>query len=174
MKEFDKSSVRHSITSVDSIKMTGICAVDGPVSVILKTTRGRDYYICRIAKKLSYRNDNKKQRMYQLTQEQYDAMSLAQGNVCAICKEPETVPGPNGKLRALAVDHDHSCCPGKVSCGACVRQLLCMNCNTFVGKLEKPGYLPEVLKYLAQHNTPDNGVSAKTLPVTDKESGVIN
>jgi hypothetical protein len=37
----------------------------------------------------------------------------------------------------LAVDHDHSCCPGARSCGSCIRALLCYNCNRFMGRVDK-------------------------------------
>ena len=68
---------------------------------------------------------NKKYKLkafYNMTPEAYSAMLERQGGVCAICgKKP-------GK-RKLHVDHDHTCCPGKVSCGKCVRGLLCRGCN---------------------------------------------
>ena len=32
------------------------------------------------------------------------------------------------------MDHYHKCCPGKTSCGKCVRGLLCGNCNTILGR----------------------------------------
>lgn len=37
----------------------------------------------------------------------------------------------------LAIDHDHSCCPGNDSCGKCVRGVLCRSCNLTLGGMEK-------------------------------------
>lgn len=31
------------------------------------------------------------------------------------------------------IDHDHQCCPGTYSCGACVRGILCNTCNVGIG-----------------------------------------
>lgn len=67
-------------------------------------------------------------RKYKLTRRQYDNMLARQAGVCAICLLPERMIH-NGQPRALAVDHDHECCPGQVSCGYCVRALLCARCN---------------------------------------------
>ena len=69
-------------------------------------------------------------RAFGLTPEMYDAMLFAQGGVCAICSD---APG----VRALAIDHDHRCCPGRESCGECVRGLLCTRCNTSVEQYAK-------------------------------------
>lgn len=60
---------------------------------------------------------------FNLTVEQYDRLLATQAGVCAICKH-----GP-AKNKRLAVDHDHSCCPGAQSCGRCIRGLLCQQCN---------------------------------------------
>lgn len=61
--------------------------------------------------------------------EVYQQMILAQGNVCAICKLPETKrDSQRGKSCTLAVDHCHS--TGKV------RGLLCFRCNINLGWYE--------------------------------------
>ena len=64
--------------------------------------------------------------LYNITQEQYDQLLESQNGLCAICYKP---PG----ARRLAVDHDHDCCPGKKSCGQCIRGLLCGRCNIGLG-----------------------------------------
>ena len=62
-------------------------------------------------------------RTYNLTPDEYNALYELQGGSCYICQRA------TGKVKRLSVDHDHSCCPGSTSCGACVRGLLCRNCN---------------------------------------------
>lgn len=63
-----------------------------------------------------------------ITKPLYAQMLKKQGGVCAICGK---TPNANGK--ALAVDHDHSCCPSSGSCGSCIRGLLCDECNKGIG-----------------------------------------
>lgn len=72
------------------------------------------------------RSANRKGK-YGLTREAFDALLAAQGGACAICRSDS--PGS----RFWAVDHDHACCPGKTSCGNCVRGLLCGPCNVGLG-----------------------------------------
>jgi Recombination endonuclease VII len=76
---------------------------------------------CHFEKKLRHR--------YRLTPDQYDAMLLSQGGTCQICKQPPT-------SKRLSVDHDHACCSGEISCGKCVRGLLCDKCNWWLGLME--------------------------------------
>jgi hypothetical protein len=88
------------------------------------------------------RNGSMKHR-FGMTAEQYDALSASQGHACAICKTPE----PTG--RRLCVDHDHSCCPGGVTCGKCIRGLLCNHCNRLLGMArDNPGTLLAAVNYL--------------------------
>lgn len=67
--------------------------------------------------------------MFKIRADDYDAMFLEQGGVCGICGNTE-------RERRLSIDHDHRCCPGKKSCGRCVRGLLCMRCNLALGTYE--------------------------------------
>jgi hypothetical protein len=70
-------------------------------------------------------------RNYGITGETYNALFEGQAGLCAICEQPETATY-RGRLMKLSVDHDHGCCPGKKSCGQCVRGLLCNRCNNRV------------------------------------------
>lgn len=84
---------------------------------------------------------------YNLTLCEYGAMLDAQGGVCALCRQPDS------SGRALAVDHDHTCCAASSSsCGKCVRQLLCWECNTGIGKLrDDPQVLRAAADYIERH-----------------------
>jgi hypothetical protein len=77
-------------------------------------------------------------------------MLAAQGGLCAICQRAETKLQPQtGLPHRLAVDHDHTCCPGQLtSCGRCVRGLLCASCNLSLGALEP--WLDRAREYVAR------------------------
>ncbi len=64
---------------------------------------------------------------------EYDALLQAQGGYCFTCGKYTGNRGA-GK-RKLSVDHDHSCCPGPISCGKCIRGLVCAPCNTLIGQV---------------------------------------
>jgi hypothetical protein len=74
----------------------------------------------------------------------YWALYEFQGGRCAIfgCRA-------TGKTKALAVDHDHSCCPGRTSCGKCVRGLLCGPHNEMFGRNgDDPNVFMDMADYL--------------------------
>lgn len=80
------------------------------------------------------------QRRYGITPEDYAALYEAQGGHCAICEVAV------GKVRRLAVDHDHAHCTD--GCRQCVRGLLCSPCNIMIGRLGTLG-LERAACYLA-------------------------
>lgn len=81
---------------------------------------------------------------YGITLSQYAKMYDDQGGVCAICKQPEKDVDGKGRVKALAVDHDHV--TGKV------RALLCHSCNTGLGKFrDDTSLLALAIAYLAKH-----------------------
>ncbi|MDZ4345072.1 MAG: endonuclease VII domain-containing protein [Candidatus Binatia bacterium] len=64
---------------------------------------------------------------YGIGLQDYKAILLQQGGVCAVCKNAETARKTNGELKWLAVDHCHA--TGKI------RGLLCERCNHAIGYL---------------------------------------
>ena len=78
-----------------------------------------------------------------LTVVAWEALLVSQGGVCAGCGTD--TPGGQGTFHT---DHDHACCPGRESCGKCVRGLLCSACNVGIGAL---GDDPERLRKLADY-----------------------
>lgn len=100
--------------------------------------------VLREAKKAQYVYARTLKR-YNLTDEQYKATLAAQGGRCAGCGSDK----PGGQGDSWKVDHDHSCCPGKRSCGNCVRGLVCNNCNlTFGLANDDPAVLRGRAEYL--------------------------
>lgn len=95
--------------------------------------------------------NGKLKAMYGITLDDYEAKLAAQGGVCAICFQPETTTR-GGRVIALAVDHDKACCPGKTSCGRCVRDLLCGQCNNLIGRArEQAAVLRSAAEYVERY-----------------------
>lgn len=81
-----------------------------------------------------------------LTVERYEHLLEAQGGRCAICGTDD--PAPKSRF---CVDHDHACCPGSHSCGACVRGLLCDQCNRTTA-FGEPALLRRAADYIERYN----------------------
>lgn len=100
------------------------------------------------------RADRVRYNTYKLTPEAFEDLRNAQGDACAICK---------GSFAGVAtknihVDHDHTCCKGKKTCGRCVRSLLCGQCNTGIGMFkDNPELLDNAAAYLRNHQINSGG-----------------
>jgi Recombination endonuclease VII/HNH endonuclease len=88
-------------------------------------------------------------RDFDMTLAEYTKMLTVQKGVCAICHQPETAVR-NGKLKHLAVDHDHA---AEVATGQIrVRGLLCGRCNPMIGYAQdNPDVLEAAAAYLRGH-----------------------
>lgn len=88
--------------------------------------------------------------LYKLTPEQYDAILQSQGGGCKICGRV-----PDETKKNFSVDHDHSCCPGRYSCGKCIRGILCNRCNVVLGFIQDDHTIFERMKqYLVDGTVP--------------------
>jgi hypothetical protein len=92
------------------------------------------------------RRDYNLKAKYKIDIKQYNSILESQGGGCAICHSKE----PGGKHDTVFhIDHDHSCCPSKVTCGKCIRGLLCHNCNTMLGLAkDSPQILEGAIRFL--------------------------
>ena len=87
---------------------------------------------------------------YGITEKQYNDLLIEQGMACAVCKaEFNDTLWPN-------VDHDHNCCPGRKSCGKCLRGLLCSECLTLASIMEtrfkaSRKYMDDMFLYLTKY-----------------------
>lgn len=104
---------------------------------------GQRYYSrCRSCNKAK-RRESAIPRRYGITVKQYEEIKAAQGGKCYICQRA------TGATKALAVDHDHSCCSGRTSCGKCVRGLCCGPCNSMLAHVrDSPETLERAADYL--------------------------
>lgn len=105
-------------------------------SFSLRKDGSRQCRICVRARSRKWRENNKLLVLYndlwsryRLPRERFNALLLRQNYRC-VCGELFTEPDNRPH-----VDHDHACCPGRKSCGKCVRGLLCSRCNVALGML---------------------------------------
>lgn len=133
------------------------CEYDDCHNFIVTTKSNRSQKFCEQCGVLRtrdiQRNHNAKRvasarlRNYGLTPETYQSMLDAQSGRCAACGTSE----PGGMYKNWHIDHDHACCPGRGSCGKCVRGLLCNNCNLAAGYLaDDPARATALAEYLTK------------------------
>lgn len=124
-------------------KLCTKCGLVKPISFFVKNERYADGYRtwcrdCYNAWSREWAHKNKERiaprkraarikQFFKLSPEQYQCMLDAQGGRCASC--PQILEPGHG----THIDHDRKCCPGKKSCGKCVRGILCGTCNVALG-----------------------------------------
>lgn len=93
------------------------------------------------AERSAIQRRHKLKQRYGITPEEFDAMLLAQGNCCAVCKSPDP-----RHSRGWRVDHNHQ--TGKI------RGVVCNPCNVAIGMAhEDPGVMFQIAVYLKAHET---------------------
>jgi hypothetical protein len=106
--------------------------------------------------------DAERERKFGINRKQYGDLLLAQNGLCAICRQPET-DTRNGQVKALAVDHDHET--------GVVRGLLCVACNTGLGKFkDNRNTMLAAIKYLDRNAGRESAVPALILVPTAEDS----
>jgi hypothetical protein len=92
-------------------------------------------------------------RSYRLTIQEFDELLAANHGACWACDDAPRDGRP------LHIDHNHECCAGARTCGACIRGLLCSDCNQAAGCLkDDPARFAALLRYL-------KGKHGVTMPV---------
>lgn len=92
------------------------------------------------------------QRKYGLTYEQREELIARNNGVCPICLDE---PQARSDGAVWAIDHDHRCCPGRQSCGSCLRGAICLDCNLGIGKLNDDAMiLRRAADYLDKYDPP--------------------
>lgn len=94
-------------------------------SVTNKRDNDRIYYY----KGVAYRKTREIELFsrYKITMDEFNIMAK---NGCQIC-------GDKPERRNLAIDHDHNCCSTEITCGKCVRGVVCHRCNVSIGVYER-------------------------------------
>ena len=112
---------------------------DYPYCKNCSKARARSYYADNRERESQRSRKSRLKYMYNMTEEDYDAMILKQMGLCAICGKP---PKENS---ILYVDHCHK--TGNV------RELLCTHCNSAIGHAhESPEILRRAALYVEKHH----------------------
>ncbi len=162
--EWPKQKLKHQDEDRDNNRLVNIIEVAGsgkfPSQFDFSTKEGRyAYRRAHRAENTDMYRDKDLRKNFGIDLTEYRRMLLAQGGVCAICKQPEMAQR-NGRAKWLAVDHDHVT-------GA-VRGLLCSNCNPMIGYgKDDPARLRAGAEYLEDWSRRSGGLTVIATPAED-------
>lgn len=109
----------------------------------------------------SIQKNSQLKRKYNITLNKLNEMKEIQNHKCAICG----TSNPKGK--GLHVDHDHIT--------GVVRELLCGNCNTSIGKLKYDlDILKSAIKYIEKHNIKSINIDNKFINQYSNQDNKLN
>lgn len=133
------------------MRICNICNIEKPLDGFFKASKYTDGYERRckdcktVVNRASYMRNRDEvkwrsiKRKYKLTQDQFHELAI---DGCQVC----------GSQDQLCVDHDHSCCDTAITCGNCVRGVLCKRCNIAEGLFKNdPKNLKKLIKYMTKH-----------------------
>ncbi len=149
---FDSLAERHEISGEQWDNRRADCSVCG--TAVPATVRLVDYGTGRKMVCVEGTRAARRRMLYGIDIGDVAAMLEQQDGKCAVCdltlQLRSPVRGP--QLDTACLDHDHVCCPGKRTCGRCIRGLLCVSCNVKVGYWERgQGQITERgVEYLAR------------------------
>jgi len=92
--------------------------------------------------------DYYRMRRFKIEPSDFRNMLEKQNNKCALCPVVFTFLSRD---TTPCVDHDHACCSGKITCGKCVRGLICWQCNAGLGSFkDNVTTLENAIQYLKE------------------------
>lgn len=100
-------------------------------------------------------------KKYGVSQAQRAEMFEVANDRCQICG----IHRDYATKGTLFIDHDHACCPEEITCGGCIRGLLCHKCNAALGFVgDSIETLESMIDYLRKYDAattePSRGVGS--------------
>lgn len=133
----------HRLSDIDVQARLATCSVCGPVKI---RSRGSGKgYECMTSRRKWRKSVTPETRRREALQAKYGIGAIAEitsdESTCPICLRVDL---------EMHVDHDHLCCPGKTTCGRCIRGYICRDCNLGLGRFsDSPERLLMAIAYLA-------------------------
>lgn len=126
-------SKRYELTGVSHRARSELkaCTACGKTSMISSTNRWGLCHLCR------ERNAGLLQSAHQHRASFDQVLHWIIDRRCHLCRHDLYLGKGKRGASGYCIDHDHTCCDGSHSCGACIRGMLCNACNVGLGCIER-------------------------------------